>query len=154
MKKVLLVLAMVALTFSMNAQLLSQNEVDDFTGDVIKRTKFYNIATTNVGTVKAKAIRINNSYYLSVYSTADLGCAGARDNYLIFIFADGTKIKLDNDLYDIDCSDSATSLFRLEKNSPLFTKAIDKIRFRQSKYYTDGTTSGTYSLAQIIAVTK
>tara|TARA_R110000822_G_C15051461_1_gene466469 strand:- start:88 stop:552 length:465 start_codon:yes stop_codon:yes gene_type:complete len=154
MKKVILTIAMVALTFGMNAQLLSQNEVDDFTGDVIKRTKFYNIATTNVGKVNAKAIRINNSYYLSVYSTADLGCAGASDNYLMFIFTDGTKIKLDNDLYDIDCSDSAPSLFRLKDNSPLFNKVIEKIRFNQSDYYTDGTTSGSYSLAQIIGATK
>jgi hypothetical protein len=87
-------------------------------------------------------------------STSDLGCSGASDNYAIIKFTDGTTLKLDKDYSDIDCSDSTPSLFSLNVNSPLFTKEIEKIRFKQSKYYTDGVTSGTYSLAQILEATK
>lgn len=154
MKKLFLVLTMVALTFSMNAQKLWKNEVDDFTGDVKKFTNYYNVATSDVGTIKVSAIRLNDFYYIKMKSTSDLGCAGARDNYAIIKFTDGTTLKLDRDLSDIECADSSPSLFTLSANSPLFTKEIEKIRFRQSKYYTDGVTSGTYSLAQIIAATK
>jgi len=138
----------------MNAQKLWKDEVDDFTGDIKKFTNYYNVATTNVGTLKVSAIRLNDFYYIKMKSTSDLGCSGASDNYAIIKFTDGTTLKLDKDYSDIDCSDSTPSLFTLNANSPLFTKEIEKIRFKQSKYYTDGVTSGTYSLAQILEATK
>jgi len=153
MKKVLL-LGAVALSLQLNAQKLWKNEVDDFTGDVKKFTKHYIIATTNVGQIKASAIRINDHYYLSLKSTSDIGCAGARGNYVIIKFTDGTTLKLDKDLADIECADSSPSLFNISPNGDLANKEIEKIRFRQSKYYTDGNTAGTYSLSEIISVTK
>jgi len=154
MKKVVLVLVAIAFSCQMNAQKLWKDEVDDFTGDVKKFTNYYNVATTNVGTLKVSAIRLNDFYYIKMKSTSDLGCSGASDNYAIIKFTDGTTLKLDKDYSDIDCSDSTPSLFSLNANSPLFTKEIEKIRFKQSKYYTDGVTSGTYSLAQILEATK
>tara|TARA_B100000768_G_scaffold140478_1_gene131974 strand:+ start:1000 stop:1470 length:471 start_codon:yes stop_codon:yes gene_type:complete len=154
MKKPLLLLGAVALSFQLNAQKLWKNEVDDFTGDVKKFTNYYNIATTSVGKIKASAVRINDFYYLKLKSTSDIGCAGARDNYAIIKFTDGTTLKLEKDLAEIDCADSSASLFSISPNGDLANKEIDKIRFRQSKYYTDGNTSGTYSLSQIINVTK
>ncbi len=153
MKKVLL-LGAVALSLQLNAQKLWKNEVDDFTGDVKKFTNYYNIATTSVGKIKASAVRINDFYYLKLKSTSDIGCAGARGNYAIIKFTDGTTLKLEKDLAEIDCADSSASLFSISPNGDLANKEIDKIRFRQSKYYTDGNTSGTYSLSQIINVTK
>ena len=154
MKKPLLYLGAVALSFQLNAQKLWKNEVDDFTGDVKKFTNYYTIATTSVGQIKASAVRIKDFYYLKLKSTSDLGCAGARDNYAIIKFTDGTTLKLDKDLSDIDCADSSPSLFSISPNSDLANKEIEKIRFKQSKYYTDGTTSGKYSLSEIINVTK
>jgi hypothetical protein len=154
MKKVVLVLGAIVLSCQMNAQKLWKDEVDDFTGDVKKFTNYYNVATTDVGTIKVSAIRLNDFYYIKMKSTADLGCSGASDNYAIIKFTDGTTLRLDKDYSDIDCSDSTPSLFSLSVNSPLFTKEIEKIRFKQSKYYTDGATSGTYSLSQILAATK
>ena len=154
MKKPLLLLGAVALSFQLNAQKLWKNEVDDFTGDVKKFTNYYNVATTDVGTIKVSAIRLNDFYYIKMKSTSDLGCSGASDNYAIIKFTDGTTLKLDKDYSDIDCSDSSPSLFSLKVNSPLFTKDIEKIRFRQSKYYTDGNTSGTYTLAEVLKATK
>ena len=155
MKKVVLVLGAIVLSCQMNAQKLWKDEVDEFTGDVKKFTNYYNVATTNIGsTIKVSAIRLNDFYYIKMKSTSDLGCAGASDNYAIVKFTDGTTLNLGKDYADIDCSDSASSLFSSKDNSPLFTKEIEKIRFRQSKYYTDGVTSGTYSLAQILKATK
>jgi hypothetical protein len=154
MKKILLLLTVFAFSYQMNAQKLWKNEVDDFTGDVKKFTNYYDVATTDIGTLKVSAIRLNDSYFIKMKSTYTLGCSGARGNYAIIKFTDGTILNLDKDHSELDCSDSTSSLFSLSANSPLFTKEIEKIRFKQSKYYTDGVTSGTYSLAQIIAATK
>ena len=154
MRKLVLLLAVFALSFQSNAQKLWKNEVDEFTGDVKKFTNYYTIARTSVGQIKASVIRINDSYYLGLKSTYDLGCSGTRDNYVIIKFTDGTTLKLDKDLSDIDCSDSSPSLFSISNNDDLVNKQIDKIRFQQSEYYTDGKTSGTYSLSQIIKATK
>ena len=154
MKKVLLVLVAVLAFGTMSAQKMWKNEVDDFTGSTIKITNYYNIARTNVGLIEASVVRIDSFFYLKLKSTADLGCAGALGNYAIIIFTDGTKIKLNDDIADIECADSPSSMFSLDASSPIFTKAISKIRFKQSEFYTDGKTSGTYTLSQIIGVTK
>ena len=154
MKKVLLVLVAVLAFGTLSAQKMWKNEVDEFTGSTVKITNYYNIATTSVGLIKASIARIDSFFYLKLKSTSDLGCAGARDNYVTIIFTDGTKITLDDDKSDIKCADSSSSMFSLDKDSPLFTKAVSKVRFRQSKYYTDGKTSGTYTLAQMLGVTK
>tara|TARA_R100000541_G_scaffold13397_1_gene22358 strand:+ start:93 stop:584 length:492 start_codon:yes stop_codon:yes gene_type:complete len=155
MKKVLFTLLVVLLTtVSMSGQKLWKNEVDDFTGDVKKFTNYYNVAKTSTGILKLSALRINNFYYIKIKSTSDLGCSGASGNYVIFKFTDGTKIELRDDLSDIDCSDSMPSLFRIDFNSPLITKVVEKIRLRQSEYYTDGTTTGTYTVSQIIKATN
>lgn len=154
MKNQLLLLGVVALSFQLNAQELWKNEVDEFTGDVKKFTKYYNLATTDVGKLKVSALRLNDTYYIKLKSTSDLGCAGARGNYAIIKFTDGTTLRLDKDLAEIDCADSSPSIFKILPNGDLANKEIEKIRFRQSKYYTDGKTYGTYSLSEIINVTK
>ena len=53
MKKPLLFLGAIALSFQLNAQELWKNEVDDFTGDVKKFTEYYTIAKTSFGQIKA-----------------------------------------------------------------------------------------------------
>tara|TARA_R110000737_G_scaffold346484_1_gene376339 strand:- start:546 stop:1001 length:456 start_codon:yes stop_codon:yes gene_type:complete len=151
MKKVLLVLSIVALTFSMSGQSLRINETDEFTGNKKKITKFYNIAKTNVGTIKASVLAINSFTFLSVNSTADLGCAGSHKNNIIFLFEDGTTIKLDKDLSDINCKDSAGSLFDI---TGLDFTGVAKVRFQQSEYYTQGPVYGSFSLQQQVNVTK
>ena len=151
MKKVLLVLSVFALTFSMNAQKLDVNEVDQFTGKIKKLTSFYNLAKTDVGMIRGSVIRINDSRFLSVSCTADLGCVGARDNYIIFLYADGSSVKLDNDFSDIDCSNESNSMYSI---SDLKTEGITHIRLRMSKYYTDGAVYGTYSLTDLMNAVK
>ena len=150
MKKLVLVVGLIGMTLGMNAQSLRVNETDEFTGDVKKFTKYYNIAKTNLGTLSASVLRINNSTFLKVSSSTDLGCAGARDNYIIFLFSDGTKITLD-DLADVSCKDSSSSMFNI---GDIDFSLLTKIRFQQSKYYTDGSVYGTFTLQQQINATK
>ena len=151
MKKALLVLSVFALTFSMNAQKLDVNEVDQFTGKTKKLTSFYNLAKTDVGMIRGSVIRINDSRFLSVSCTADLGCVGARDNYIIFLYADGSSVKLNDDFSDIDCSNESNSLYSIDA---LKTEGITHIRLRMSKYYTDGAVYGTYSLTDLMNAVK
>jgi len=151
MKKVLLLLGMVALTFGMNAQSLRVNETDEFTGNKKKITKFYNIAKTDVGIIKASVLAINSFTFLSVNSTADLGCAGSHKNRIIFLFENGTTILLDKDLSDINCKDSAGSLFDI---TGLDFTGLAKVRFQQSEYYTQGPVYGSFTLQQQIDATK
>tara|TARA_R110000787_G_scaffold92754_2_gene194872 strand:+ start:2371 stop:2946 length:576 start_codon:yes stop_codon:yes gene_type:complete len=154
MKKILFLLAMLTFTFGLNAQDLSTNEVDDFTGDVKKFTKYYNIGKSDVGLIKASIARLSNTYFLKVKSTTDLGCSGATGNYIIFKFTDGTILKLDDDVSDIECADGSPSFYIIKAEGVLASKTIQMIRFRQSKYYTDATTYGTYSFVQLLDAVK
>ncbi len=155
MKKVLLTsIAMILITLSMKGQKLWKNEVDDFTGDVKKFTSFYNVAKTEIGLIKASVCRINDRVFLKIRSTSDIGCSGSSKNYVIFKFTDGTSIRLDKDLSDIDCADDSRSIYIISKDSPLRTKKLSKIRLRMTDYYTDGPVYGTYSLIQLINATN
>ncbi len=152
MKKVLLVLAVALLSsITMNAQKLDVNEVDQFTGKVKKLTSFYNLAKTDVGIIRGSIVRIDDSRFLSVTCTADLGCVGARDNYIMFLYEDGSSVKLGNDFSDIDCSNEAGSMYSINN---LKTEGITHIRLRMSKYYTDGAVYGTYSLTDLVNAVK
>ena len=155
MKKTLLSLSLIcAAAFGLNAQDLSTNEVDDFTGDVKKFTKYYNIGKSDVGLIKASIARLGNTYFLKVKSTTDLGCSGAAGNYIIFKFTDGTILKLDDDVSDIECADGSPSFYIIKAEGVLASKTIQMIRFRQSQYYTDATTYGTYSFVQLLDAVK
>ena len=156
MKRLFLVITVLAFNLS-NAQKLRVNEVDEFTEYSKKITNYYNLARSEGGslTIKTSVAHIDDMYAMLVKSNADLGCAGAHDNYIIFIFEDKSKLKLDRDVSDIDCSDSAVSIFNLTDHiDTLLSKKITKVRFSQSKHYTDGITYGTYTLDQLIKVTQ
>ncbi len=159
MKKVVLLLVTVLAFNLSNAQELSVNEVDEFSGKIVKITKYY-IAGTDYGEIKTSFVKIvnpekNTSYhYMKIYSTVkDFGCAGSNKNYLILLFDDGTKVKLDNDISDISCKDYSESTFVLEDDivDAIKNKTVKKIRFAQSKGYADYTVSGTYTLSQQIS---
>jgi hypothetical protein len=159
MKKVVVLLVMVLAFNLSNAQELSVNKVDEFNGKTVKITKYY-IAGTDYGEIKTSFVNIINpekktSYnYIKIYSTVeDFGCAGSNKNYLILLFDDGTKIKLDNDISDISCKDYSESTFVLQDDvvDAIKNKTVKKIRFAQSEGYADYTVSGTYTLSQQIS---
>ena len=158
MKKVLVLLVTVLAFNLSNAQELSVNKVDEFNGKTVKITKYY-IAGTDYGEIKTSFVKIvnpekNTSYhYIKIYPTVkDFGCGGSSKNYLILLFDDGTKVKLDNDISDISCKDYSESTFVLQDDvvDAIKNKTVKKIRFAQTEGYADYTVSGTYTLSQQI----
>jgi len=164
MKKVLSVLAVVVLTFSMSAQEESKvvwcptcgidlviDEVDEFNGYTKKKTEFYTIATSEEAIVKAAAYRVENVLALEVYvkplysdTPVDLGCAGSFKNYIMFLYEDGRTVKIDKDRSDINCSDGAASMYVMNN---IRTRGITKLRLQMSESYLDATsvkTSGSW----------
>ena len=150
MKKVLLGLAMVALTFSMNAQKLTTNGVDEFTGVQKKITKSYKVAKMDFGFMFASAIRIGKRTALRIGTSWDTGCSGASDNYITFLYSDGRTVTL-KDVANVDCSENAISMFDVTN---VDFADLKKIRLRQSDFPVDGVVSGKYSLYQLVRVVK
>lgn len=133
------------------SQDLRVDETDEFTGTVKKITENYVLAK-GVGTMKGAVGHIDDLYALYTYSTADLGCAGASGNYVIFLFEDKTTYKVDVDHADIDCSDYSTSIFILDPKE-FQSKTLTKIRFSQGDAYDDCTIASAnpkYTMAELI----
>jgi hypothetical protein len=148
MKKFLFAfLGFLSFTF-INAQELQTDKVDEFTGDVKKITKTYEFAK-GVSRVKGYVARIQDIHAIYMYSTLDMGCGGASGNYVIFLFEDGTNLKLDSDVADIDCADYATSIYVLDPKD-FEGKVIKKIRFAQSESYDDCEWSGPYTVNELL----
>ena len=137
------------LSFSLiHAQELQVNEVDEFTGDVKKITKTYEFAK-GVSRVKGYVARIQEVHAIYMYSTYDIGCGGAAGNYVIFLFEDGTNLKLDKDVAKIDCDDYAVSIYVLDPKD-FEGKTIKKIRFAQSESYDNCEWSGPYTVNELL----
>ena len=126
------ILAFVALQAS--SQNLFKNEVDEFTGEAKVITERY-IVAKGVGKLSMQVGRINDGYFMFVYSSTDLGCAGASGNYIILKFTDGTTLKL-TDQSDVDCGDFSSSLF-IFNPSDFEGKTVEKIRLKKSEFYDD-----------------
>jgi len=122
------------ISLSVFCQDLWKNEVDEFTGSVNKITESYVVAN-GVGNLSIQVGRVDNTHFMFVYSSADLGCSGASNNSIIFKFTDGTTLKLE-DVADINCGDTPVSTF-IFRARDFENKTVDKIRFQQSNYYDD-----------------
>ena len=157
MKNLLFVSLLALVAFKTNAQKLTTNEVDEFTGSVQKTTKEYKLFKgDNFGKLDVRARRVDSTYYLYLSPRTDLGCVGTKDSYVIFIFDDGSKLKLDNDLAEIDCSKYASSIYHIDEENPIFTrsKRITRTRVGLSKYYQDYSPTGKYTLGELFDAVK
>jgi hypothetical protein len=155
--KNLLLIAAILFSSTTFAQELIINKVDDFTGSSKKRTKNYNVGYRDYGRLMAYTVKVNDSYGVGFYtSNLDLGCSGTAKSYVTFLFADKTTLTLKNDVYDIECSAGAESMFALVSSEleTLKTKQISKIRFSQSKYFADFIVSGKYTIKQLLEVLR
>jgi hypothetical protein len=117
-----------------SSQKLYKNEVDEFTGAATVITERYVVAK-GIGNLSIQVGRLNDSYFMWVYSSKDLGCSGASGNYIILKFTDGSTVKL-TDHSDIDCADFSSSLF-IFNLSDFDGKFVQKIRLKRSKFYDD-----------------
>ena len=154
MKKVLVVLVAVLAFGTINSQELKKDVVDEFTGSVKKITNSFIVGKSGDVNLSLAVLRINESRFISVYANFRTGCSGARDNSIIFKFTDGTVLTLTKDLSKIECSERAVSLYSITGATDLSEKDIEKIRFTQSKGYMDFTTSGLYTVSQLIKTVK
>jgi hypothetical protein len=154
MKNLLLIAAILFLSTTF-AQELRVNEVDDFTGSSKMITKNYAVGNSGLGKLFSYTVKVKDSYGIGFYTNdLDLGCSGTSKSYVTFLFTDKTTLRLSQDIYDIDCSSGAESMFALVESEleTLKTKQISKIRFSQSKYFADFDYQVTYSIKQLLEV--
>lgn len=147
MKRLLLSFLLFSCMISCAGQTLWMNEVDEFTGETKKATESYKVGV-GVSSLYFMFGRIGETYFFYANSDSDLGCAGAVGNYIILKFTDGTTLKLD-DISDVDCKKGAKSTF-LFKPSDFAGKELDKIRFKQSKFFDDFTWNSQFLLVDFI----
>lgn len=129
---------------------LFSNEIDEFTGTVKKSTRFQHIGGTSGATFFL--MRADDQYVLAIRSSSqDIGCAGADDNYIIFLFEDGTVLRLDDDFTKIKCGDKPSSYYNI---TGIKFKPIKKIRLRQTEGSIDVEWTGIYSMQELIDALK
>jgi len=117
-------------------QKLELNEVDEFTGSINKRTKQIAFYAKMDGNGYIKVAKYNDSYRVYIAPNPKLGCAGVDDNNVIFLFEDGTTLKLENDLSPIDCGVFVFSKYQFNPND-FEGKVVSKIRVQMGNAYRD-----------------
>jgi hypothetical protein len=131
------------------SQELRINKVDEFTGNTIKVTASVKAGTRGNNKLYISTRRVNDAYALELWSTSDQGCGGAVGNYTILLSSDGESIKYSSDILDVDCSDTASSLYVMNIEE-LKDFDLSKIRFAQSETYDDFMFECEYTLQQLI----
>jgi hypothetical protein len=151
MKILFFSLMLSVLTLSATGQELWKNETDDFTGKTKKATESYKVGI-GVSNLYFMFCRVGETYFFYANSDSDLGCSGATGNYIILKFTDGTTLKLD-DIADVDCKGKTKSTF-VFKPADLEGKEIEKIRFKQSKFFDDYTWQSKFFLVDYLNAIK
>ena len=145
------------LTLAASGQKLQTDEVDEFTGSVVKRTEVVRFYSTFNEAAGLTVSRVDSSFYLSVSYNPFFGCVGAIDNYIIFLFEDGTNYNLDKDLSDLKCAGYGHSLYAI--NPDAFNgKKVNKVRIRMGDSTIDREWNNKgkvkYTLEQLIEATR
>ena len=153
MKKTLAAIAIALTTvFSANAQNLSMNEVDEFTGQTKKVTEYYKVGKGNGYNLKLSVVQLSDgkasTFGMYFQTNGDLGCSGSVDEYVILKFTDGTTVKYKG-IGDVDCTDYATSTF-IVNIEDFKDKTVEKIRLRRSEYYNDYEVGGSYTISELL----
>ena len=152
MKKMVLTAVFATASLFANAQVEWDvtSQKDDFNGwtrystNTVKKvfvdseSKYYNASVSFVH------FSGDEDVYVRVTPAYDGGCAGSRSNYMMLLVEDGSPIKLEEDLADIDCSDGSTSLYRVSLDQ-VQGKVITKVRFAQTDGYVDFDTVNGFS---------
>ena len=121
------------------SSVLDKNEKDEFTGTVTKLTNkvlIGNAEKSIYGNLRVILGKVGETYALYAMSSYDLGCSGAKSNYIYFLFEDGSSIKYDKDFAKIDCDDINISVFLVNIND-FEGKVVKKIRYAKSQSYQD-----------------
>ena len=153
MKKTVAAIAIALTTvLSANAQNLSMNEVDEFTGQTKKVTEYYKVGKGNGYNLRLSVVQISDgktsNFGMYFRTNVDLGCSGSVDEYVIFKFTDGTTAKYEG-IGDVDCTDYAISTFIINIED-FKDKTVEKIRLRRSDYYNDYEVEGNYTVSELL----
>lgn len=135
-------------------QTLTIDKVDDFTGDVTRKTEYYEIGRSSNGKkLHCAAVRLGDIIFLDLWTNAEQGCGGAVDNYVHFLFEDGDSYRNDRDENKVSCEDYA-SCYYVVSMSDFAGETTTKIRFKMSDGYVDYDWSGSYSISSLIAAVQ
>ena len=142
MKTYFIFLVLLLFGMLLQAQSLIKNEVDEFTDDVKKVTSSEIIGISKIDNeLNVSMARIGSIHAIYLRPSIDQGCAGGHTNNVIFLFTDGSKISLEEDLAKIDCDDYVTSIYSLSETQLEKFQTIDlkKVRLSMSETYDDFT---------------
>lgn len=144
--------ALAAISISVSAQKLQTNEVDEFTG-AHKRVTELELIGKSPMPAHACIFNVDGMVGMYIFTLADIGCAGTSDGKITFLFTDNTKFTADVDHGDIDCSETAISIFVLDPK--VFEgKTVAKFRLYRSSGYADYNWTGKYTMAQLLNAVK
>lgn len=107
MKKItFLIIISVLLANNLFGQKLKENEVDEFTNNVVKRTSWESLNQSMKFTAYFRISKINNSYYFDLKMMLGTGpvFSIAKDQELMFKLAGGEVVNLKNLEYTITCT--------------------------------------------------
>jgi hypothetical protein len=145
-------LALAAISISVSAQKLQTNEIDEFTG-ARKLVTELQLIGKSPSTAHACVFNVDGMVGMFIYTMADIGCAGTTDGKITFLFTDNTKFTADVDHGDIDCSETATSIFVLDP-SAFAGKTVSKFRMYRSSGFADYTWACPYTMTQLFNAVK
>ena len=157
MKITLSIITVFTVFFFSYSQELKTDEVDEFTGSVIKRTESIAFHRTFSETGVLSVSRIDSSFFISILLNPKIGCSGSVDNYVIFLFEDGTKYQLEKDISEVECSGFPSSFYEIDPDA-FKGKTIQKIRIRMSDGLIDREWDekgkAKYTVEQLIEATR
>jgi hypothetical protein len=128
---------------------LTKNEIDEFTDDFKRFSKYISIGGTkpdkrkysgNLVVWMGKVVSSSDkSYAIYLRTPMELGCSGSDKNYVMIKFNDNEVITLENDIAEIDCGKNAVSTYLLPDNvlNKFRNDKIKSVRFQQSEFYAD-----------------
>jgi hypothetical protein len=88
---------------------------------------------------------------IGVIPARGLGCSGMEDNYITFLFEDGSVHTLRGDFADVNCSETAGSLFAFRDYA---FKPIKKVRFSRQDEHIDVDWNCQYSMQELMDALK
>ena len=158
MKKVIVAISIALTTvMSANAQELSIDEVDAFTGKITKVTYQEQVGKGKEYSLYLIMARLTDVREKPIFSmifktNAGLGCAGSLEEYVMFKFTDGSVLRY-NGFGEVDCDKTAMSMFEINLND-FKDKTVEKIRLKRHKSLLDYDVEGEYTITQLINAVK
>ena len=130
MKKIYFVLT-ILFGIVLNAQVYVENDnVDEFTKARTRGTNLVDLAIPN-RSVKIMMGNVDETYLFSFFTTFNLGCGGASENYITFLFDDGNTITYREDIAQINCKDINVSTYIIEPLDFVNRKVV-KVRLKKT----------------------